>query len=207
MSKHQFVIDEEINLLEKLGEGDVQKVDLLNTTTYVNMLTDCVMNVPDDKPFTIGLFGEWGSGKSSIIKTFKGQIAMRYVAEGKKVKVITYDAWKYANDSFRRMFLLQMQQDLGFVRDELMNKFYLNSSEDAHIDTKINKRKLLWGVLIVIATIFAVNSFGLTTDQKIVANALVALGSLVLAVVYGAFREVKVNIQRPHLFAPEQFGQ
>ena len=205
MAKHQFVIDEEIDLFAKQGDGDIQKVDLLNTSTYVKTLTDCVMSVPEDKPFTIGLFGEWGSGKSSIIRTFKGQIAERYNAEGKKVKVITYDAWKYANDSFRRMFLLQMQQELGFKREALMNKFYLNSSEDAHIDTKIDKRKLLWGVLIVIAVIFAVNNIGLTTDQKIVANALVALGSLVLAVIYGAFREVKVNIQRPHLFAPEQF--
>ena len=205
MKKHQFVIDEEIDLFAKQGDGGVQKIDLLNTSTYVNTLTDCVMSVPEDKPFTIGLFGEWGSGKSSIIRTFKGLIAERYEAEGKKVKVITYDAWKYANDSFRRMFLLQMQQELGFKREALMNKFYLNSSEDAHIDTKIDKRKLLWGVLIVIAVIIAVNNIGLTTDQKIVANALVALGSLVLAVVYGAFREVKVNILRPHMFAPEQF--
>lgn len=207
MKKHQFVIDEEIDLFEKQGDGDDQKADLLNSSTYVNMLTDCVMSVPEDKAFTIGLFGEWGSGKSSIIRTFKGQIAERYEAEGKKVKVITYDAWKYANDSFRRMFLLQMQQELGFKREALMNKFYLNSSEDAHIDTKIDKHKLFWGILIVIAVIIAVNNIGLTTDHKIVANALVALGSLVLAVIYGAFREVKVNIQHPHLFAPEQFEE
>ena len=111
MAKHQFIIDEEIDLFAKQGDGNVQKVDLLNTATYVNTLTDCVMSVPEDKPFTIGLFGEWGSGKSSIIRTFKGLIAKRYESEGKKVKVITYDAWKYANDSFRRMFLLQMQQE------------------------------------------------------------------------------------------------
>lgn len=78
MAKHQFVIDEEIDLFAKQGDGDVQKVDLLNTATYVKTLTDCVMSVPEDKPFTIGLFGEWGSGKSSIIRTFKGQIAERY---------------------------------------------------------------------------------------------------------------------------------
>ena len=200
-----FVLDEEINLLESQGENGKLSADLLNTMPYVNTLTECVMNAPEDKTFNIGLFGEWGSGKSSILRTFKEQISERYKAEGKKVKVITYDAWKYANDSFRRMFLLQMQQDLGFEREELMNRFYLNSSEDAHIDTKIDKHKLFWGVLIVIAVIIAVNNIGLTTDHKIVANALVSLGSLVLAVIYGAFKEVKVNIQRPHLFAPEQF--
>lgn len=200
-----FVLDKEIDLLESQSDAGKSSTDLLNTMPYVNTLTESVMNAPEDKTFNIGLFGEWGSGKSSIIKTFKRKIDERYKAENKKVKVITYDAWKYSNDSFRRMFLLQMQQDLGFEREELMNKFYLNSSEDAHIDTKINKRKLFLGVLVVIAVIFAVNNFGLTTDQKIVANALVALGSLVLAVIYGSFREVKVNIQRPHLFAPEQF--
>ena len=52
--------------------------DLLNTMTYVNTLTESVMNVDDNKSFTIGLFGEWGSGKSSVIKTFTGLIDKKY---------------------------------------------------------------------------------------------------------------------------------
>lgn len=203
--RRQFIIDEEIDLFEKRADDDVQKRDLLNTTTYVNTLTNCVMNAPDNKPFTIGLFGEWGSGKSSIIRTFSKDIISKFKAKNQKVKVITYDAWKYSNDSFRRMFLLRLQEELGFEGKNLFNSFYLNSSEDAHIDTKINWRELIIGVFVVLALLFAINRWGTSPDYKIAANALVALASLVYAVIRGAFREIKINIQRPHLFAPEQF--
>ena len=203
--KRSFIIDEEIDLFEKQADGDVQKKDLLNTATYVNTLTNCVMNAPEDKSFTIGLFGEWGSGKSSIIRTFSKDIVSKYAENEQKVKVITYDAWKYSNDSFRRMFLLRMQEELGFEGKDLFNSFYLNSSEDAHIDTKINWRELTIGALVVIALILAICHWGTSPDFKIAANALVALASLVYAVIRGSFKEVKVNIQRPHLFAPEQF--
>lgn len=201
-----FVLDEEIDLLESQGEVGNTPQDLLNTMPYVDALTDCVMNAPQDKSFNIGLFGEWGSGKSSIIKTFKRKIGDRYKSEHKKVKVITYDAWKYSNDSFRRMFLLQMQQDLGIEREELMNKFYLNSSEDAHIDTKFDFKTFIIGAIFIVAVIIGLVKYAdITTEGKIVATAIVSLGSLAYTIIHGLFREVKVNIQRPHIFAPEQF--
>lgn len=203
----KFVLDEEIDLLaKKEGEDKEQSVDLLNSMTYVDTLTECVLNAPENKSVTIGLFGAWGTGKSSIIRTFQGIITKKYDEKDKKVKVITYDAWKYANDSFRRMFLLQMQQDLGFVKTELMNKFYLNSSEDAHIDTKINWRELWFGILLAFMVVFSIVKFAnISEDHKIIATAIVSFASLVLAIWRGMFKEVKVNIQRPHLFAPEQF--
>lgn len=204
----KFILDEEINLLESQGDGGKGTADLLNTTSYVDTLTECVMNAPTDKTFNIGLFGEWGSGKSSIIRTFRGKIKERYQNGGKNVKVITYDAWKYANDSFRRMFLLQMQQELGFERNELMNKFYLNSAEDAHIDTRFDWKTFLIGALVVLAAIVGIVKFtNFSADGKILATAIVSLCSLGYTIIRGLFREVKVNIQRPHLFAPEQFEE
>lgn len=204
----KFILDEEINLLESQGDDGKGTADLLNTMSYVDTLTECVMNAPADKTFNIGLFGEWGSGKSSIIRTFKGRIQERYQNEGKKVKVITYDAWKYANDSFRRMFLLQMQQELGFERNELMNKFYLNSSEDAHIDTRFDWKTFLIGAAVVLAAVIGIVKFtDFSSDGKILATAIVSLCSLGYTIIHGLFREVKVNIQRPHLFAPEQFEE
>ena len=92
---------------------------MLHAASYVDTLTESVKNAPEGKSFNIGLFGEWGSGKSSIIRTFKKKIESETKANGKQVRVITYDAWKYANDSFRRMFLLQMQTEPGFDRNEL----------------------------------------------------------------------------------------
>ena len=112
-----FIIDKEIDLLEGQGSENTQPSDLLKAMNYVETLTESVKNAPTDRSFNIGLFGDWGSGKSSIIKSFKHKIEADYSAQGKSIKVITYDAWKYANDSFRRMFLLQMQ-DLNLITSD-----------------------------------------------------------------------------------------
>ena len=91
----QFIPDREIVLSKD--------TDLLNTSTYADNLTNLIQQAPKEQVFTIGLFGSWGSGKSSIIETSKKNLTC---SEDVKVKFITYDAWKYANDSFRRMSLL-----------------------------------------------------------------------------------------------------
>ena len=82
--------------------------DLLKTGVYAENLVKVIENTPKNKVFTIGVFGGWGTGKSSIIRTAQETIEAKH----NKVRFITYDAWKYANDSFRRMFLLKVQQEL-----------------------------------------------------------------------------------------------
>ena len=202
----KFILDEEIDLMEKVDEKST--VDLLHAASYVETLTESVKNAPEGKAFNVGLFGEWGSGKSSIIRTFKKKIESETTANGKRVRVITYDAWKYANDSFRRMFLLQMQTELGFNRNELMNKFYLNSSEDAHIETQFSWKEFGIGVVALAFVYVGITKFtNFGTDGKILATAIVTLASLAYTILRGLMKEVKVNIQRPHLFAPEQFEE
>ena len=55
-----YIIDEEIN---------IEKKDYLNSKQYAKALKEIIDSVPKNKVFTLGLFGGWGSGKSSIIKT------------------------------------------------------------------------------------------------------------------------------------------
>ncbi len=43
--------------------------DLLKTRVYADNLVRVIENTPQDKVFTIGVFGEWGTGKSSVIRT------------------------------------------------------------------------------------------------------------------------------------------
>ena len=53
-----YIPDKEINLENK---------DLLGAKPYVETLSEIIRKT--NTPFTIGLFGGWGVGKSSIIKT------------------------------------------------------------------------------------------------------------------------------------------
>lgn len=85
-----FIEDKELNLKK---EGN----DLLNGKSYSETLKQIIQNTPKKGTFCIGLFGEWGSGKSSIIKTVKDDITKNKKEYG-NTKFVIYDAWKYVND-------------------------------------------------------------------------------------------------------------
>lgn len=51
---------------------------------------------------TIGLFGDWGSGKSTIIDNLKGDFS--------DYPVFVFDTWKYQHDPLRRTFLIKLYE-------------------------------------------------------------------------------------------------
>ncbi|MDP8229861.1 MAG: P-loop NTPase fold protein [Candidatus Gorgyraea atricola] len=63
------------------------------------------------KPFTIGLFGKWGTGKTTIIHWLIHQLAKN------NILIANIDAWKYEEDSLRRQFLITLDEELGLGRN------------------------------------------------------------------------------------------
>lgn len=189
--KRNFIVDEEISL----SNGN----DILKTEVYANTLSEVVSNSPKDKVFTIGLFGGWGTGKSSIIKTVREKM------ETSKVKFITYDAWKYANDSFRRMFLLKMQEELGFEQTEEMQRFYQSETAETKPKTVLSVKGLTIGIIVVAVLLALLWLTPLQLNWKVCVTSLGTLLSLVVALLNGCFYNLKISINKPALFAPEQF--
>jgi len=176
--------------------------DLLKTSIYAENLVKVIENTPKDKVFTIGVFGGWGTGKSSVIRTAQDTIEKAY----SDVKFITYDAWKYANDSFRRMFLLKIQQELKMQQTEEMQRFYQSEIAEAEPKTKLSAKGLAIavGVLIVIsAVLFLIPS--VTMEWKVAVPTIGTLGTFLLALLNGCFYDLKLSYSKPTLFAPEQF--
>ncbi|MFA6518243.1 MAG: P-loop NTPase fold protein [Candidatus Shapirobacteria bacterium] len=58
-------------------------------------------------PFTIGLYGGWGSGKSTVINLLAEEL------DNINVKHVVFDVWKYSEDSLRRQFLIESARQLG----------------------------------------------------------------------------------------------
>lgn len=189
-----FIEDKELNLTE---EGN----DLLNGQSYSKILKQIIQEAPE-KTFTIGLFGEWGSGKSSIIKTVKDSLEND---NAEKIKFVVYDAWKYVNDSFHRMFLLTLQKELNFERSDLMKKFYSNNSEDSEVKIKFNISSFNW-VLFLFAILILISLFFISYGNEKIGFSIAIL-SLFSTLFFKCFNELKVVNQKPYLFAPEQFEE
>lgn len=194
--RRQFILDKEIVLNEQ--------TDLLNTAGYAKNITKIIQNAPQGRVFTIGLFGSWGSGKSSIIETVRENLTKNRKS---KVKFISYDAWKYVNDSFRRTFLFEVQRGLGHQRTSLMDKFYQNSSQDIDVKNKISPLKIFSLIAALIITIILVQFSVQEIDTKVSIYSIIALVGVLGGILTGAFNQLKVSVQRPHIFAPEQFEQ
>lgn len=57
-------------------------------------------------PFTIGLFGKWGSGKTTILNVLIESL------KKDKVAAINFDVWKHEDDALRRTFLKELFKQL-----------------------------------------------------------------------------------------------
>ena len=66
--------------------------DFLGYTSYVNVLAEtCTMK--DLAPLTLGIFGAWGSGKTSLMRMLQAKVDLN--ATVAKSRTLWFNAWKY----------------------------------------------------------------------------------------------------------------
>ncbi len=88
-------------------------------------ISESIIN--SDPPFIIGIFGGWGTGKSSLLQLIKKSLTQN------KTESIYLDAWNYSTtNNLRRAFLVFMAKELDPEKlDELRRRLY--SSEEQKI--------------------------------------------------------------------------
>jgi len=181
----KFIADKEIE--------DLYKEDLLETKKYANTLKDIIEN--SNGPLTIGIFGEWGSGKSSIINTVKKNI------NDIKTKFIVYDAWKYHGDSFRRMFLRELANQLNIRMQDNFENFYIDKNETVKINKKIN----WWFFAILFLGVFILIDIDILDLKK---DILLVFAATIIGIIgKDLFDSYNVTVNKTKLFAPEQFEE
>ena len=77
--------------------------DYLNFGEVSNLAVDILMS-PDMLPVSIGIFGNWGAGKSSLLRLIEQQIEK----QDQKYMVINFDAWLYQGCDDARVSLLEV---------------------------------------------------------------------------------------------------
>ena len=75
--------------------------DLLGYSIHASLLKDVVTN-PKNLPITVGLYGDWGSGKSSILKILKEQLE-----KDDNTVVVYFDGWSFESFDDAKMSLIQ----------------------------------------------------------------------------------------------------
>ncbi len=181
---------------------DLEKYDILGTKIYV----ECIEKIIETclTPYTIGLFGSWGSGKSSIVRTLQEKINK---GNNKNYKVFIYDAWKYSNDDFRRTFILELRKYFGLDIKEEEEIFYKDKTSDIAIKPIIDKNFFII-FLVTTFLFFSIGYFWLKSkllETLIGSSSLGGLFSFVFSILRQGIIYYRTTITTSRLFAPEQF--
>lgn len=108
----------------------------------VDNLKKIILNCPS--PFTIGLFGKWGSGKTTILNALRKKMQDN---NKDNIAVVSFDVWKYEGDSLRRTFLKEIAKQL---QKNLPKNYELNERLEKSIQKIIEKGKFVynWKLLL-----------------------------------------------------------
>lgn len=99
---HSFLLSEKL-VSERNGDSDD-----FDHTAYVDTLETIVERV--DEPWHIGLFGTWGTGKSSIVNMLYDRLDAGGTDSG--VVCLSVNAWEHTADSIRTDLLLDINHEL-----------------------------------------------------------------------------------------------
>ena len=140
--------------------------DFLGYQVHADLLRNVVCN-QKNLPITIGLYGDWGSGKSSVLKLIK-----KYIDEDDSVKdktiILYFDGWSFESFDDAKMALIQ-----GIVNQ-------LEKEVGAIEETKSFFRKIKEHI------------FSMRTLQSIVRNSVLPIGTA--AVTGGAIIPTLLNL-------------
>ncbi|HDQ71623.1 MAG TPA: hypothetical protein ENN19_05935 [Chloroflexi bacterium] len=86
--------------------------DRLNFLHYADVLTEVVLTA--DTPITIGIFGPWGSGKTSLMRLVAERLLDQRTSEHRWAQVVWFNAWQYERDegALWRALLLRILEAL-----------------------------------------------------------------------------------------------
>ncbi|GGG98339.1 hypothetical protein GCM10011416_15560 [Polaribacter pacificus] len=145
-SKNNDSIDFQF-ISEKPKDGKL----LFGHEEIVSTLEKVVLKSPES--FTIGLYGDWGSGKSSIAETLQSKL------KTKNIPLIIFDVWKHEGDALRRTFLKDIDKKLSsdyFGKNYYKKGFELekNLEYEINVETKdgyeFKGKKFLKNMLVIV---------------------------------------------------------
>lgn len=108
---------------QAIGEGNSFDNDGLGFNIYSQIIGEAIINSPT--PFTAGIFGEWGTGKTSLMRMIE-----KYLQDQDKKNVITiwFNAWRFEKDEHPLIPLVA-----HIVQEAKRNKSFLSNFSKSQI--------------------------------------------------------------------------
>lgn len=151
--------------------------DLLGFSVHANLIKDVVTNVKN-LPITIGLYGDWGSGKSSVLKILEKELE-----EDKDSIVIYFDGWTFESFDDAKLALIQGIVD-ELEKSEKFKEKVKDKAEDIKNAFSKLKKSINWMRILKVTAKSAIP----------VLSASMTGGLSVIPMLISAFQEHKDNL-------------
>src|SRR5689334_1450150 len=111
--------------------------DYLDFKSYAIPLADLIAQETTQTPLTVGLFGAWGSGKTTLMRMIEKSLkVIQKEPDSIKFVLVGFDAWKYyKEDALWRALLLRVLDALRIEAEENSNEELL--SEIEHLEQSL----------------------------------------------------------------------
>lgn len=148
--KGKSAMDREKNTQEKIfflddrPIADLEKDDAFGHIHYARALAKIVDSASGTESRTIGLFGEWGVGKTSIVnelcKILRGNRQNGNGDLQRNYEVVNLDTWQYTEGNFRREFLLDLAERFH-CKDEIEARLTTSSEVETKEPPSIDRER------------------------------------------------------------------
>ena len=108
------------------------KVDLLNNEAIAKTIVSLIIE-SKDQPISIGIHGDWGAGKSSILEMVENEVGRAPSDIGKKYSCIRFNGWRHQGFEDSKVALmssivseLEKKEKLGSKAGDILKKLWKN---------------------------------------------------------------------------------
>lgn len=172
------VLDREISSID---------ADAFGHRHFAQLMQGLIESSRNEPPYSIGLLGRWGSGKSSIKSLYLSALSddasssSHRAPRSKRIRPITFNAWRLGGEDIKRALLRHVYLELDGSKDKLdeaLFKHVQRSQPEPHSWRVILREAVeQWGwgilqaalviILLVGAAIVVGKIFGVKDDQVI----------------------------------------
>jgi len=80
-----------------IDDAPVEAADLFGFDAYSKTLAELIANPENHTPLVIGIYGSWGSGKTTLMRSVKSCFDTLKKDRFRRCKSVWFQAWKYGN--------------------------------------------------------------------------------------------------------------
>ncbi|HOI76129.1 MAG TPA: P-loop NTPase fold protein [Methanofastidiosum sp.] len=166
---------------EKIYDDEIkdESEDKLGFSNFTNTFTRYINLFKT--PLVVGVYGEWGSGKSSFVTLALKELPPN---NNEKLEPIIFDSWKYKEETcLWKSFLLHILGKLDYY-DFIKSEDYIDiKNKLCYSEDKIHIDKIIMGSIIFISLLFAFISIYYPSIRNFEISIIVFIFSIMLGIV------------------------